>query len=324
MDTEMSFLALPAEPAPEPARHRGWCLRAVLVAACALCGAAGWAAHAAAPVSAHFLQPITAPGVATGSSTAIGLPSMPRPAIVPPFVGGPPIVPAPAQPRAAGPLPTPSAPVGLMRLGPMAAAGAGAGAAAAVAFVVGRRRGRHPRPGGAPGLCATLADSDAGPAPEASTLELVRFIIPTLAGWLSSEIMSVVDTAIVGTSSANELAALGPATMLTDSSAYLFFWLNIATTSLFARSLAAGRPDAAYDVLSDALWCGLFCGAAVALVLATSGGAALVAICRNAPSVVPAAASYLHLRLLGLPFFMSGTVLQVAVLSGRGTGFHWE
>lgn len=55
-------------------------------------------------------------------------------------------------------------------------------------------------------------------------MDLVGFILPTLAGWLSSEVMSVVDTAVVGSASAAELAALGPATMLTDSGAYLFFW----------------------------------------------------------------------------------------------------
>ena len=79
--------------------------------------------------------------------------------------------------------------------------------------------------------------------------------MPTLAGWLSSEIMSVVDTAVVGQqvgSGANELAALGPGTMLIDSSAYLFFWLNVATTSLFAASLAAGQPEEAYSTLRDA------------------------------------------------------------------------
>lgn len=60
--------------------------------------------------------------------------------------------------------------------------------------------------------------------PEATIRQLVFFIFPTMFGWLSSEIMSVVDTAVVGSSSVTELAALGPATMLVDSTAYLFFW----------------------------------------------------------------------------------------------------
>ena len=55
---------------------------------------------------------------------------------------------------------------------------------------------------------------------------------PLFAMWL---VRSVVDTAVVGSSSAAELAALGPATMLTDSTAYLFFWLNVANTSQLAQ-----------------------------------------------------------------------------------------
>ena len=38
-------------------------------------------------------------------------------------------------------------------------------------------------------------------------------MLPVLATWLSSELLSVVDTAVVGMGSATELAALGPATM---------------------------------------------------------------------------------------------------------------
>ena len=71
-------------------------------------------------------------------------------------------------------------------------------------------------------VVASLADREAVPvaevAPEslvppkrtASVRELVAFVLPTLAGWVSSEAMSVVDTAVVGSNSAFELAALGP------------------------------------------------------------------------------------------------------------------
>lgn len=97
------------------------------------------------------------------------------------------------------------------------------------------------------------------PTPEASTLDLFRFILPTLTGWLSSEVMTVIDTAVVGSLGADQLAALSPATMLTDSSSYLFFWLSVATTSLFASALAENDNEKAYDVLSDALWCGGHC-----------------------------------------------------------------
>ena len=160
-------------------------------------------------------------------------------------------------------------------------------------------------------------EADECPTDEANTMELFGFIVPTLAGWLSSEVMSVVDTAVVGGSSAAELAALGPATMLTDSSAYLFFWLNVATTNLFASKLAEGKPQDAYAVLSDALYIGIGCGLLLAISLALGGNAALRAICWQAPAVVPAAQKYLSIRLLGLPAFIAGTVLQAACLAAK-------
>ena len=165
---------------------------------------------------------------------------------------------------------------------------------------------------------APAETAESCPTAEVRSLELFKFVVPTLGGWISSEMMSVIDTAIVGGVSANDLAALGPATMLTDSAAYVFFWLNVATTSLFATSLAAKKPNEAYDTLSDALWCALACGIGMTLLMATFGRSALVAICSGgASAVVPAANSYLKIRLLGLPAFMCGMVLQAACLGAR-------
>ena len=155
------------------------------------------------------------------------------------------------------------------------------------------------------------------PTEDVTSMELLKFILPTLAGWLSSEMMSVVDTAVVGSCSAAELAALGPATMLTDSAAYLFFWLNVATTSLFATALASGDSNEAYDTLSDALYCALACSTVMTLALFSFGPAALAAICASAPQVAAAATTYLNIRLLGLPAFMAGMVLQAACLGAK-------
>lgn len=175
------------------------------------------------------------------------------------------------------------------------------------------------------GLVATAQPGKAQPEVSAVSLatnepsptDLVRFIVPTLAGWLSSEVMSLVDTGVVGQASSASLAALGPATMLTDSTVYLFFWLNVATTSLFAQSLAAKRPNEAYAVLSDSLWCALACGLGVTGFLHFFGGGALAAICRATPAVLPAASTYLRVRLLGVPFYMVGMVLHAACLGAQ-------
>jgi putative MATE family efflux protein len=166
--------------------------------------------------------------------------------------------------------------------------------------------------------CSPEEDTCPVEAESVSTGELVRFLIPTLTSLLSSEAMSVVDTAVVGRASAAELAALGPATMLSDSTAYIFFWLNVATTSLFASRLSTSGADSAFDVLSDALWVALGCGLGLAIALHLFGPAALAGICGSAASEsLPAATKYLGIRLLGTPAFMVTTVLQAACLGTR-------
>jgi Na+-driven multidrug efflux pump len=166
-------------------------------------------------------------------------------------------------------------------------------------------------------LRANAAAESSGASTEAQTADLIRFIVPTLAALLSSEVMSVVDTAVVGSCSATELAALGPATMLVDSSAYLFFWLNVATTSLFATALAAGDQNEAFSTLSDALYVALLCGLGVSVFIACLGPATLQLICASALEVVPAATRYLRIRMFGYPAFLVGLVLQAACLGAK-------
>lgn len=76
---------------------------------------------------------------------------------------------------------------------------------------------------GAPSMCAVAVgsdDCDEGATP--STAALAQFALPTLAAWLISPMMSLVDTAVVGRGATSvELAALGPACMVGDSMADL-------------------------------------------------------------------------------------------------------
>ena len=92
--------------------------------------------------------------------------------------------------------------------------------------------------------------------------------------------MSVIDTAVVGASSSKELAALGPAIMLTDSSAYLFFWLNVACTNLVASALAKEDADEAFNA-ATCIGCG-----------------ACVATCKNASAMLFVSAKVSQFALL--------------------------
>ena len=65
---------------------------------------------------------------------------------------------------------------------------------------------------------------------------LVRFTLPTMAIWLSGPILSMVDTAVVGTASTLELAAMTPGGVYVDYPSYLLSSsLAVATTTLVAQ-----------------------------------------------------------------------------------------
>ena len=85
--------------------------------------------------------------------------------------------------------------------------------------------------------------------PPPTNFDFAKFYFPCLALWISGPLLSLVDTSFVGLSaragtvgsmsSASQLAALGPATTFIDGSLYLFAFLNVATTNLYASALAS-------------------------------------------------------------------------------------
>lgn len=143
---------------------------------------------------------------------------------------------------------------------------AGSGGSRAFAVVGGRPRAGDCRDaaggGGATGSgssSSTLARLRAGgmggdvapppPPPPPTNFDFAKFYFPCLALWISGPLLSLVDTSFVGLSaragtvgsmsSASQLAALGPATTFIDGSLYLFAFLNVATTNLYASALAS-------------------------------------------------------------------------------------
>jgi hypothetical protein len=94
-----------------------------------------------------------------------------------------------------------------------------------------------------------------------------KFALPCLGLWVSGPLLSLVDTAFVGLSgssakSAEQLAALGPATTFFDGATYLFAFLNVATTNLYAsaRAQAGEHSDKAESVVRTASRVALYCG----------------------------------------------------------------
>lgn len=94
-----------------------------------------------------------------------------------------------------------------------------------------------------------------------------KFALPCLGLWVSGPLLSLVDTAFVGLSgdpskSAEQLAALGPATTFFDGATYLFAFLNVATTNLYASARAQAGEDSprAESVVRTASRVSLYCG----------------------------------------------------------------
>lgn len=146
---------------------------------------------------------------------------------------------------------------------------------------------------------------------ELSLLALLRFVLPTCGVWVIAPVLSLVDTAVVGTRSTIELGALGPATMLCDYLAYIFTFLTIAVTNRVSICISRRNLNGAGNVVSNSLGLGaaLGLGLSVVLMLISSPVLSLIAGKASAQLVAPATA-YVRLRTLGLIGFMVGQVGQ--------------
>lgn len=80
--------------------------------------------------------------------------------------------------------------------------------------------------------------------PAAPTLrECFAFAIPALGIYVASPLMSLIDAAFVGRQSSLELAALGPASSISDSAPLPLLFLSIGATNLAARAFLSGDED---------------------------------------------------------------------------------
>ena len=97
--------------------------------------------------------------------------------------------------------------------------------------------------------------------------EIARLAVPAFAALISEPLFLLADAAIVGHLGTAQLAALGIAGTVVQTSVGLFVFLAYGTTSSVARSLGAGDERAALSRGIDGLWLALGIGAAVCLAL---------------------------------------------------------
>lgn len=177
----------------------------------------------------------------------------------------------------------------------------------------------------------TTSPGSLGHPPDVPALAQYRkFALPCLGLWIAGPLLSLVDTAFIGLSgdsstSAQQLAALGPATTFFDGATYLFAFLNVATTNLYSTALAKNNDDTtsadAEGVIRTASQVSINCGIGIMIFL--------FAVCRpllslyigeqasTTPGLLDAAVSYVKIRALSMPTSLLLGVLQAALLGAR-------
>ncbi|KAI9127910.1 hypothetical protein K1719_000903 [Acacia pycnantha] len=145
--------------------------------------------------------------------------------------------------------------------------------------------------------------------------EIIKFTAPAMGLWICGSLMSLIDTAVIGQGSSIELAALGPATVMSEYISYLFMFLSIATSNMVATALAKQDSDEVQHHISVLLLVGLACGVSMLLFVRFFGESMLTAF--TGPKnlhLVPAASTYVKIRGLAWPALLAGWVAQSASL----------
>lgn len=143
---------------------------------------------------------------------------------------------------------------------------------------------------------------------------LLSLSFPVLISLIAEPLTGLADTAFVARLGATPLAALGVGTVVLSSVFWIFNFLGIGTQTEVARTLGAGRPEAAREIGGLAMALGAVLG--IALMVAGIPAAGEVASAMGASGGIRAGASlYLRFRLIGMP----GTlVLSAAFGALRG------
>lgn len=151
--------------------------------------------------------------------------------------------------------------------------------------------------------------------------ELLRFGLPTLGIWLLQPILSLIDSSVVGIcakGSISELAALGPSIIWCDGTAYLFQFLGIATTNLYATAIGENDELKSRQVISQALVIAGLLGSLVGVVQFSLARPVITILSgASAKELMPFAMSYIRIRAVGAPAALLTLVTQAAFLARK-------
>ena len=166
----------------------------------------------------------------------------------------------------------------------------------------------------------TLKTVDTAHPPVPSLRECFRFVLPAFGIYASPALMSLIDAAFVGRLSTLELAALGPASSISDSAPNPLLFISIGATNLCARAFATkGSGDVLATTTRTSLSMGTAGGFMIAgLVTANAASLAMAYCSGNAALAVPCA-RYVFIRALAIPAVVIATVAQAICIGVKDT-----
>ncbi|RLM79699.1 protein DETOXIFICATION 46, chloroplastic-like [Panicum miliaceum] len=189
---------------------------------------------------------------------------------------------------------------------------------------------------------ARVAEDGGEQAAAAGIWEQVRDIVvfagPALGLWICGPLMSLIDTMVIGQTSALQLAALGPSplpsypspygitaqaisqhtrpgTVFCDYLSYIFMFLSVATSNMVATSLAKKDKELVQHQVSMLLFIALACGIGMFLFTKVFGTQALSAFAGSGNyEIISSANTYAQIRGFAWPAVLVGLVAQSASL----------
>eukprot|EP00466_Bigelowiella_natans_P004760 jgi/Bigna1/38643/e_gw1.27.108.1 len=153
-----------------------------------------------------------------------------------------------------------------------------------------------------------------------ATTELLRFALSTVGIYWASPLMSLIDTSAVGSCAGKlSLAALGPASTLSDYAYYVNTWIGTAMTNLQAHAFAEKDSSASRKTVVTGLKLALTAGLVFSISLWAFAPMMILGYSGVGPEILPFSVEYMRIRAFGFPAALVTMVAQAALLASRNT-----
>lgn len=140
--------------------------------------------------------------------------------------------------------------------------------------------------------------------------------------YIAGPLMSLIDAAFIGQTSSIALAALGPASAISDSGPYLLLFLAVAATSLAAKAGVRSDDGSVARMAVAALVCAALGGTAIATLTLGFVHPLVTSYCGTgsaAAALIPPAVEYVRIRALAFPATVVAAVAQAVLIGQKDT-----